>query len=79
MAEPKTQPTTGSPVTQPVGVAVDSDEVAVGSEEVAVGSVGEAVGSLVESLVGSLVGSTVPPADPGTVIVSNVVVPLAMI
>ena len=64
MAEPITQPTTGSPVTQPVGVAV-------GSEEVVVGSVGEAVGSL-----GS---STLPPADPETVIVSNVVVPPAVI
>lgn len=79
MAEPKTQPTTCSPVTHPVGVAVGSDEVAVGSEEDAVGSVRDAVGSLVELLIGSVVGSMVSPADPETVIVSNVVVPPAVI
>lgn len=73
MAEPKTHPTIGSPVTQPVGVAV-------GSEEVGVGSVGETVGSEVGSPVGSEVGS--PVGDFGTVTVSKevavVVVPSAV-
>ena len=84
MVEPKTHPIIGSPVTQPVGVAVGSEEVGDGSEEVGetVGSsdVGSPVGSLVGSDVGSsLVGSA---DDLGTVMVSKdvavVVVPSAV-
>lgn len=63
MEEPKTHPISGSPVTQPVGVAGGSEEVGDGSVDVG-SPVGSSVGSESEGL--------------GTVMVSKVVVPPAV-